>query len=75
MLNKAYISCDMNLVLRPLEDYNSPTWSIIIMLMILLSGVSYYIYTIMKYSFEEMKDGSNDTTESEELLQLPSHID
>ena len=65
----------MNLVLRPLEDYNSPTWSIIIMLMILLAGVSYYIYTIMKYSFEEMKNGSDDTTEQEELLQLPSDGD
>ena len=65
----------MNLVLRSHENLNDPTWSIIILLMILLAGVSYYIYTIMKYSFEEMKDGSDDTTEQEELLQLQSHGD
>ena len=65
----------MNLVLRSHENLNDPTWSIIILLMILLAGVSYYIYTIMKYSFEEMKDGSDDTTEQEELLQLPSDGD
>ena len=65
----------MNLLLKPLEDYNDPTWSIIIMLVILLAGVAYYIYTIMKYSFEEMKDGSDDTTKQEELLQLPSDGD
>ena len=65
----------MNLVLRPLEDYNSPTWSIIIMLIMLLGGVSYYIYTIMRMSFKEMKDGSDGSTKQEELLQLPSDGD
>ena len=65
----------MNLVLRSHENLNSPTWSIIIMLIILLGGVSYYIYTIMKYAFEEMKDGSNGATEQEELLQLQSDGD
>ena len=75
MLNKASISCNMNLVLRPLEDYNSPTWSIIIMLIMLLGGVSYYIYTIMRMSFKEMKDGSDGSTKQEELLQLPSDGD
>ena len=65
----------MNLVLRSHENLNDPTWSIIILLIILLAGVSYYIYTIMKYSFEEMNDGSDDTTEQEELLQLQSDGD
>ena len=46
----------MNLVLRPLHDVNDVTWSIIISLVILLAGVSYYIYTIMKLAFEELKD-------------------
>ena len=46
----------MNLVLRPLENPNNPTWSIIISLVILLFGVSYYIYTIMKLAFEELDD-------------------
>mgnify|MGYP000058405658 CR=1 len=46
----------MNLILRPLEDYNSPTWSIIIMLMILLAGVAYYIVYIMRMAFDELED-------------------
>jgi len=46
----------MNLLLRPLENPNNPTWSIIISLVILLFGVSYYIYTIMKLAFGELED-------------------
>jgi len=46
----------MNLILRPLEDINSPTWSVIISLIILLIGVSYYIYTIMTLAFSELED-------------------
>ena len=46
----------MNLVLRPLADYNDVTWSIVISLLILLAGVSYYIYTIMSMAFEELDD-------------------
>ena len=46
----------MNLVLRPLSDVNDVTWSIIWCLVILLAGVSYYIYTIMKLAFEELED-------------------
>ena len=62
----------MNLFLRPLEDVNDVTWSIIWCLIILLAGVAYYIYTIMKLAYEELEDGSDDTPEQEELLQLPS---
>ena len=65
----------MNLFLRPLEDVNDVTWSIIWCLVILLAGVSYYIYTIMSLAFKEMEDGSNDTTKQEELLQLPGDGD
>ena len=65
----------MNLFLRPLNDVNDVTWSIIWCLVILLAGVSYYIYTIMSLAFKEMEDGSNDTTKQEELLQLPSDGD
>ena len=65
----------MNLILRPLEDPNGVTWSIIWSLVILLAGVGYYIYTILKLATEEMKHGSDDTTEQEELLQLPSDRD
>ena len=46
----------MNLLLRPLNDVNDVTWSIIISLLILLGGVGYYIYTIMKLAFEELED-------------------
>jgi hypothetical protein len=46
----------MNLLLRPLNDVNDVTWSIIISLLILLAGVAYYIYTIMKLAFEELED-------------------
>ena len=46
----------MNLVLKPLADYNDITWSIVISLLILLAGVAYYIYTIMSLAFEELDD-------------------
>ena len=46
----------MNLILRPLEDVNDVTWSIVISLLILLAGVTYYIYTIMTIAFQEMED-------------------
>lgn len=55
----------MNLLLRPLEDVNDVTWSIIISLVILLVGVTYYIYTIMSLAFKELED-VNDTFKSEE---------
>ena len=50
----------MNLVLRPLADTNDVTWSIIISILILLAGVSYYIYTIMSLAFEELDDERSD---------------
>jgi len=62
----------MNLLLRPLSDINNPTWSVIISLLILLFGVGYYIYTLMSLAYQELEDGGDDTTESEELLQLLS---
>ena len=65
----------MNLLLRPLNDVNDVTWSIVISLIMLLFGTAYYIYTIMSLAFKELEDGSNDTPESEELLQLPSDRD
>mgnify|MGYP007029089114 CR=1 FL=1 len=66
----------MNLFLKPLEDINNPTWSVIISLVMLLFGVAYYIYTVMKLAYQELEeDGSNGATEQEELLQLPSDRD
>ena len=47
----------MNLFLRPLNDVNDVTWSIIISMLILLFGVAYYIYTIMFLAYKELEDG------------------
>jgi hypothetical protein len=46
----------MNLILRPLEDVNDVTWSIIWCLILLLGGTMYYIYTILKFSYQELKE-------------------
>ena len=63
----------MNLVLRPLHDVNDVTWSIVWSLIILLVGVFYVIVYIL--GIDERENGSNDTPEQEELLQLPSSGD
>ena len=64
----------MNLVLRPLENPNDPVWSVIISIIILLAGVFYLIIYILGID-EIESNGSDDTPESEELLQLPSDRD
>jgi uncharacterized protein YpmS len=64
----------MNLILRPLDDVNDVTWSIVISLIILLVGVFYVIVYILGID-ERESHGSDDTTKSEELLQLPSDRD
>ena len=64
----------MNLILRPLEDVNDVTWSIIISLIILLAGVLYVIVYILGID-ERESHGSDDTSKSEELLQLSSDRD
>ena len=61
----------MNLILKPLDDVNDVTWSIVISLIILLVGVFYVIVYILGID-ERESHGSDDTTKSEELLQLPS---
>ena len=61
----------MNLFLRPLHDINDVTWSIIWLLVILLAGVLYVVVYILDID-EREAHGSDDTPESEELLQLPS---
>jgi len=61
----------MNLLLRPLEDPNDPVWSVIISIIILLIGVAWVIYYILGID-ERESHGSDDTPESEELLQFPS---
>ncbi len=49
----------MNLILRPLSNVNDVTWSIVICLIILLGGVTYYIVYIMRMAFDELKDGDS----------------
>ena len=61
----------MNLFLRPLEDVNDVTWSIIWCLVILLAGVFYVIVYILGID-ERESHGIDDTSKSEELLQFPS---
>ena len=53
----------MNLILRPLNDVNDPTWSIIISLLILLAGVAWVIKYILGID-ERESHGSDDTPES-----------
>ena len=54
----------MNLILRPLDDVNDVTWSIVISLIILLVGVFYIIVYILGIDEREAQEhGSNDTTE------------
>tara|TARA_B100002019_G_C20827235_1_gene383473 strand:- start:45 stop:245 length:201 start_codon:yes stop_codon:yes gene_type:complete len=62
----------MNLILRPLDDPNGVTWSIIWMMVILLVGVVWTILYIFSY---DEKFPNDDTTKQEELLQLPSDKD
>ena len=54
----------MNLILRPLNDVNDVTWSIVISLIILLIGVAWVIKYILGIDEREAQEnGSNDTTE------------
>ena len=46
----------MNLFLRPLDNVSDPVWSVIILLIILLTGVAYYIVYIMRMAFAELND-------------------
>ena len=53
----------MELLLRPLENPNDPVWSVIIALIILLAGVTYYIVYIMRMAFDELNDGGSNQPE------------
>jgi hypothetical protein len=53
----------MNLFLRPLHDISDPTWSVIISIIILLLGVTYYIVYIMRIAFDELNDGGSNQPE------------
>ena len=64
----------MNLLLRPLTDVNNPVWSVIFSIILLLIGVLYVVVYILGTDKRE-SDGSDGTTQQEELLQLPSDRD
>jgi len=52
----------VNLLLRPLQDYNDPTWSVIISLIILLIGVDWVIkYRLSSDAMEAEQHGIDDT--------------
>ena len=53
----------MNLVLRPLDNVADPVWSVIISIIILLAGVTYYIVYIMRMAFDELNDAKPDRVE------------
>ena len=65
----------MNLLLRPLDNANDPVWSVIICVMLAVAGALFVVVYILRQAFAELEDGSNDTTEQKELLQLPSDRD
>ncbi len=65
----------MNLVLRPLDNVADPVWSVIILVIIAVGLALGYVIYILREAFAELEDGSNDTTEQEELLQLQSNGD
>jgi len=53
----------MNLLLHPLQNSNDPVWSVIISIIILLAGVSYYVLYIMRMAFDELDDGGSNQPE------------
>ena len=65
----------MNLLLRPLDNPNDPVWSVIILVIIAVGLSLGYIVYIVGEAFEELENGSTDTTKQEELLQLQSNGD
>jgi len=65
----------MNLLLRPLDNVADPVWSVIICVVLALALALVMVINILQMAFAEMNDGADDTTEQEELLQLPSDGD
>ena len=65
----------MNLLLRPLDYPSDPVWSVIILVVIAVGLATGYVIYILRQAFAELENGSNDTPEQKELLQLPSNGD
>jgi hypothetical protein len=64
----------MNLLLHPHSNVADPVWSVIFMVFLSVCMAGYSIYYILGVDKRESY-GTNDTTEQEELLQLPSDGD
>ena len=65
----------MNLLLSPHVNVNDPVWSVIISVILAVGLALGYVIYILKISYTELNDGSNDTPEQKVLLQLPSDGD
>ena len=65
----------MNLLLSPHVNVNDPVWSVIISVILAVGLALGYVIYILKISYTELNDGSNDATKQEVLLQLPSDGD
>jgi hypothetical protein len=65
----------VNLVLRPLDNVADPVWSVIISIIILLAGVTYYIVYIMRMAFDELNDGGSNQPEGRGSGSTDSTLD
>ena len=66
----------MNLLLRSLDNVTDPVWSVIISLIILLAGVTYYIVYIMRMAFDELNyDTATSTGKSGSSPSLANGVD
>ena len=65
----------MNLLLRPLDNVVDPVWSVIICVILAVAGALFVVIYILREAFAELENGRTDTTEQEELLQLPGDGD
>ncbi len=61
----------MNLLLSSHANPNDPVWSVIISVIIAVGLAIGYVIYILKISYTELENGRTDTTNQEELLQLP----
>ena len=51
-------------ILKPLNDVNDPTWSIILSLVLLLAGVLYIVVYIIRMAMNEFDDADENPGES-----------
>jgi len=59
----------MNLLLRPLNDINDPTWSVIILLGCGLIFTLYCVIYILRLSFKELEEDGQESKQGQEGQQ------